>query len=80
MFLVSNIVSHQLTTTTTIWKDVLANDDISTLDDKGLITLVYPSEETSLRVKNRLEEIKSKGMASSAAYLNFTLIDSPCTY
>jgi hypothetical protein len=54
------------------YEDVPANADISSLDDKGLITLVKPNnEQTFMRVKNRMEELQRanvKGMAS-AAYL-----------
>jgi len=40
--------------------DVAANTDISTLDDRGLITLVQPNnEETQVRVRNRLKELET---------------------
>lgn len=52
-------------------KDVTHDTTISALDDRGLITLVKPNVETSLRVKKRFEELQkanAKGM-TSAAYL-----------
>jgi hypothetical protein len=68
-----NILFAQLTIV--LYEGVDANTNLSSLDDKGLITIVRPSnKQTLLRVKNRLEEIKganAEGMAS-AAYLIHT--------
>ena len=73
-----NILFAQLTMV--LYEGVDANTNLSSLDDKGLITIVRLSNGQTLRFKNRLEEIKSvnaEGMSSIAAHGSYESKLSP---